>query len=217
MEPNVDEGLDRVEVLISAIEHYSYCRRQCALIHIEHTFDENLYTIRGELAHERVDAGGLERRANVRVERAIPLWSDRLGLRGKADVVEFRPDGPYPIEFKVGPPRGRHADAQLCAQALCLEEMLGAAVPRGALFHVATRRRREIEIDGALRSRTLELIDGVRQMLTEQFVPPPVADRRCAHCSLMESCMPDVVADRGLLDRFDRQAFAALPIEAEES
>jgi CRISPR-associated exonuclease Cas4 len=202
-----DEDLDRAEVLISALEHFSYCPRQCGLIHLEQTFGENIYTIRGQLSHERVDSGEVELTAGVRVERAIPLWSDRLGLRGKADVVEFRPDGPYPIEYKVGPPRSKHADVQLCAQALCLEEMLEVPVPRGAIFHVATRRRREVEFSESLRVRTMSIVEATRQMLVTQVLPQPVPDGRCEHCSLAESCLPDVVADRNRLERTDSQAF----------
>jgi CRISPR-associated exonuclease Cas4 len=211
---NADEDLDRVEVLISALEHFSYCPRQCGLIHLEQTFDENIYTMRGQLAHERVDSGEVELTADIRVERATPLWSDRLGIRGKADVVEFRVDGPYPIEYKVGPPRGRHADAQLCAQAFCLEEMLGVSVPRGAIFHVATRRRREVEFTESLRARTTSLIEATRRMLVTQVLPLPVNDARCSHCSLVESCLPDVVADLLRLEQADGQAFALV---AEES
>lgn len=163
--------------------------------------------MRGQLAHERVDAGEMDLTAGVRVERAIPLWSDRLGLRGKADVVEFRPNGPYPIEYKVGPQHGKHADVQLCAQALCLEEMLGLSVARGAIFHIATRRRREVEFSESLRARTTSLIEATRRMLATQVLPPPVNDARCVHCSLAESCLPDVVADRVRLEQVDGQAF----------
>ena len=211
---NADEDLDHVDVLISALEHFSYCPRQCGLIHLEQTFDENIYTIRGQLAHERVDAGEVELTEGIRVERAIPLWSDRLGLRGKADVVEFRPNGPYPIEYKVGPPRGKHADVQLCAQALCLEDMLGVSVLRGAIFHVATRRRREVEFSESLRDRTTGLVEATRQMLVTQVLPLPVNDARCDHCSLVESCLPDVVSDRLRLEQVDGQAFE---LAAEES
>src|SRR2546430_686008 len=123
-------------VLISALEHWSYCPRQCALIHVEQTFDENLYTLRGRNAHERVDQPEGELREGVRVERAVPLWSDRLGLVGKSDVVEFHGADPFPVEYKHGPRRKKeHDDLQLCAQALCLEEMTGRSVPRGAIYH----------------------------------------------------------------------------------
>src|SRR3954462_2721151 len=98
MDDGEDPLEDEIEVLISAIEHYSYCPRQCALIHVEQTYDENLFTIRGRLAHERVDSGDTTPVRGVRIARGIPLWSERYGLRGMADVVEFRADGPYPVE-----------------------------------------------------------------------------------------------------------------------
>lgn len=110
---------DDLEVTISAIEHYSYCPRQCALIHVEQTFDENQFTIRGQLAHERVDAGDGSVSGAVRTLRDIPLWSERWGIRGKADLVELRPKGPYPVEYKVGRRHGPHADLQLCASTGC--------------------------------------------------------------------------------------------------
>src|SRR5438552_3319316 len=113
-------------IMISALEHYSYCPRQCALIHQEQTFSENLYTLRGRAVHEQVDEPEAVVEKGVRVERALPLWSNRLGLVGKADVVEFRGETPYPVEYKHGPPREKeHDELQLCAQALCLEEMTG--------------------------------------------------------------------------------------------
>ena len=127
-----DAGL--FDVPISAIEHSSYCPRQCALIQ-EQTFEENVYTVRGRLSHERVDSGDVETRPGVRVLRSLPLWSERLGLRGKADVVELRPsEPPFPVEYKVGRRHPPHADLQLCAQALCLEEMLGVEIPDGAVY-----------------------------------------------------------------------------------
>ncbi len=142
MEPPTDWGPDgELEVPISALEHFSYCPRQCALIHVEQTYEENLYTVRGRLAHERVDEGDTSSRAGTRTLRGVPLWSFHLGLRGKADAVELHPAGPFPIEYKVGRRHGAHADVQLCAQALCLEEMLGVPVPRGAVYYGALRRR----------------------------------------------------------------------------
>jgi CRISPR-associated exonuclease Cas4 len=130
-----------IDVPISALEHYSYCPRQCGLIHVEQTFEENLFTVRGQIAHERVDAASDRIERGVKVARGIPLWSDRLGLQGKADLVEFRPEGPFPVEYKVGRRAGTHPDLQLCAQALCLEEMLAQAVPRGAIFYHGTHCR----------------------------------------------------------------------------
>ena len=108
----MDGSNERIEVLISAIEHYSYCPRQCALIHVEQSYSENVYTIRGNLAHERVDSGIDSVQRGVRTKRDVPLWSDKRGLRGKSDLIEFREDGPYPVEYKVGQRRGLHADLQ---------------------------------------------------------------------------------------------------------
>jgi len=184
-------------VMISALEHWSYCPRQCALIHVEQTFDENLYTLRGRAVHQRVDEPESEIVDGVRVERAVPLWSKQLGLIGKADVVEFHGEMPYPIEYKHGPRREReHDDLQLCAQALCLEEMTGKQVPGGAIYHHSSRRRREVVFTPALRQRVEEAVAGIRRMLGSSTLPPPVNDHRCEHCSLRESCMPSVVGEQ---------------------
>jgi CRISPR-associated exonuclease Cas4 len=186
---------DDIEVPISAIEHYSYCPRQCALIHVEQTYDENLFTLRGRLIHERVDAGDDSVTRGVRVLRGIPLWCERLGLRGKADLVEFRPEGPYPVEYKSGRRHGVHADLQLCAQALCLEEMLGVSVPRGAIFYHALRRRHELVLDAELRARTEAAVAAIREMLRTQSLPRAPNDERCPKCSLLNACMPAVVGE----------------------
>lgn len=185
---------DEDAVPISALEHYSYCPRQCGLIHVEQTFDENLYTIRGRLSHERVDAGDDAPAHGVRALRSVTLWSERLGLIGKTDLLEFRPEGPYPVEYKSGRRQGSHADIQLCAQALCLEEMLGVPVPRGALFYFGSRRRHEVEFGEDLRGRTLGIVQSVRSLLTDLTLPAPVNDARCRNCSLSEACLPRVVA-----------------------
>lgn len=212
-----EEGIDALlDVPISALEHYSYCPRQCALIHVEQTFDENVYTIRGQLAHERVDAADETSRGDVRSVRGMPLWSERYGLRGKADVVEFRPAGPYPVEYKVGPRRAKHADLQLCAQALCLEEMLGVPVARGAIFSHATRRRYEVALDASLRAATVLAVGAVREMLAGQQLPPPVNDSRCRRCSLIFSCLPSVVGERARLRGLQGALFHAWDVGASE-
>ena len=181
-------------IMISALEHWSYCPRQCALIHVEQTFDENLYTLRGRAVHKRVDEPKAEEQAGVRIERALPLWSRSLGLIGKADVVEFHGETPYPVEYKHGPHRVQeHDDLQLCAQALCLEEMTGKPVPRGAIYHHSSRKRREVECTQELRARVVQTVQAIRTMLVGKQLPPPVNDRRCTHCSLQESCMPAVI------------------------
>jgi len=133
-------------------------------------------------------------REGVRVEYALPLFSERLGLVGRADVVEFHGGVPYPVEHKVGPRRARKADeVQLCAQALCLEEMLGVEVPKGALFYRASRRRREVVFTPALRAFVEETVEKVQELLRTAQLPPPVNDARCRDCSLAEACMPYLV------------------------
>lgn len=184
-----------VLILLSALEHYAYCPRQCGLIHVEATYRENVYTLRGNHAHARVDSGEQTQRADTMIRRGIPLWSERLGLIGKADLVEFRPTGPYPVEYKVGKRRSRPAEIQLCAQALCLEDMLGVAVPAGAVFYHGNRTRREVQFDPTLRAETERIIQAVRALMESQQLPVPVNDRRCKRCSLAVPCMPDVVAD----------------------
>lgn len=195
-------------IMISALEHYSYCPRQWALIHIEQTFDENLYTLRGQAVHQRVDEPESEMVDGVRVERAVPLWSKRLGLIGRADVVEFHGDVPYPVEYKHGPRREKeHDDLQLCAQAICLEEMTGKAVPGGAIYHHSSRRRREVAFTAELRDRVVEVLAQIRAMIAAKTIPSPVNDARCKHCSLIEACMPSVIGERQRAEALIRTLF----------
>lgn len=201
------------EVLISALEHYSYCPRQCALIHVEQTFDENMFTIRGRLMHERVDSGDGAAQRGVPTWRGIALWSERYGLRGKADAVELHDGVPYPVEYKHGRRHGIHTDIQLCAQALCLEEMLGVAVPRGAIYYGAQRRRHEIAFDGALRARTLALADALRAMLRDQRLPDAPNDERCPACSLINACLPQVIGRRQQVNVWQQRLYTPLPEE----
>jgi len=183
-------------IAISALQHWAYCPRQCGLIHLEQAFADNLHTARGQAVHHLVDEPGYEMRAGVRVERALPLWSDRLGLIGKADLVEFHPDGTiFPVEFKHGRKRQKaHDDIQLAAQAMCLEEMLDNPVPTGAIFHASSRRRREVAITPELRRRVEETAAAIRAMLASGVLPLPANDSRCKECSLKDICQPDAVA-----------------------
>jgi CRISPR-associated exonuclease Cas4 len=197
-----------VQVMISALEHYSYCPRQCALIHVEQTFDENIYTLKGDIAHERVDEVSIHNEADIRIERALPLWSRRLGLVGRADVVEFHKTIPYPVEYKLGKRREWQYEAiQVCAQALCLEEMLGIAVPQGAIYYCSSRVRREITFDTSLREAVEETTQKVRTMLINSCVPSPVNDQRCNKCSLIDSCLPHVTAKTGQWQRYHSLLF----------
>jgi CRISPR-associated exonuclease Cas4 len=187
-------------IALSALQHWAYCPRQCGLIHLEQAFDENLHTQRGRALHAQVDQPGLEVRHGLRVERALPLWADALGLIGKADVVEFEPDGtPYPVEYKHG---SRHKaadiaacdDMQLVGQAICLEEMTGRAVNEGALFYGSSKRRRVLLITDALRDEVRRTAQAVRVMLASGELPPPTQDeRRCKGCSLRDRCQPQAL------------------------
>ncbi len=131
------------------------------------------------------------------MERALPIWCHRLGLQGKADLVEFWVDGTvYPVEYKYGGRRAKvHDDLQLCAQALCLEEMLNQPVSNGALFYYSSRRRREVTFDDRLRAHTERVIREIRGMLAQDGLPPPADDARCPKCSLVDICMPGAIAE----------------------
>lgn len=187
---------DGAYIPISALQHYLFCPRQCALIHVERLWEENVHTAEGRLLHERSDRPSSEKRRGVRTATALPLGSERLGLSGVADVVAFRKEGarsqPYPIEYKRGRPKAHRADeVQLCAQALCLEEMLGVEVPEGALFYGKTRRRQIVGFDVTLRALTEEVISKVRAMLVARHTPVAIYEtRRCDACSLLELCRP---------------------------
>ena len=189
-------GFDNL-IMLSALEHYSYCPRQCALIHVEQVWDENLYTMRGRDVHEKVDEISSHELSGVRYERALPIWCRRLNLVGRADLVEFHADIPYPVEYKSGSRRkGNPEILQLCAQALCLEEMFGVPVPRGALYWHGSRERREVIFTSVMIAEVERVALSVQKMVEQRIVPPPVNDKRCEGCSLKESCLPSVVADR---------------------
>ncbi len=194
---------------LSALQHWVYCPRQCGLIHLEQQFEDNVHTARGQAVHHLVDTPGYEVKRGVRVERALPLWSDRFGLIGKADLVEFHPDGRiYPVEFKHGRKRGRiHDDIQLAAQAMCLEDMLGRSVPQGAIYHASSHRRREVDITEDLRALVNETADAIRAMLASGILPPPVNDARCRECSLREICQPEMLAQQTRMDQLEHDLF----------
>ena len=201
-------------VLISALEHEAYCPRQCALIHVDQTFDENIYTLRGRHAHERVDETTTRAERGVRIERGLPLWSRRLGLVGKADVIEFQGEGetPYPVEYKVGMRREWAYEAiQVCAQALCLEEMLGRPAPTGAVYYVGSRMRREVVFTAELRAVVERLTAAVRATLRSGVLPSAPDDQRCPKCSLLDSCLPAAVARSGRLAAYRAMLFTPQP------
>lgn len=197
-------------VMISALQHYSYCPRQCALIHQEQTFTENVYTLRGRRVHERVDQPGSSIEDGIQVERALPLQHKGLGLVGKADVVEILPDGSLcPVEYKHGPRRNKeHDNVQVAAQAICLEEMTGKPVSLGVIYHHSSRRRREVHLNAALRKRVEEIALAVRQLLATDKLPPPIEDQqRCTACSLFDVCQPALLSSGGRLEKLAKDLF----------
>jgi CRISPR-associated exonuclease Cas4 len=196
---------------LSALQHLLFCERQAALIHLEQVWAENPLTVEGKHLHERVDGGAGESRGEVRIARGLPLRSFRLGLSGKADAVELHrlPDGtpgarlpevpgawrPFPVEYKRGRPKSHRADeVQLCAQALCLEEMLATDVPAGALFYGQTRRRLDVAFDPDLRRLTEETAARLHRLFSSRITPSPVREPKCDQCSLLDLCMPGAPA-----------------------
>lgn len=195
---------------LSALQHYLYCPRQCALIHVEQQWAENRHTAEGRLLHQRVDTPQIERRRDVRTVSAMPLLALALGITGKADVVEFyrTEDGerPHPVEFKRGRPKRHRADeVQLCAQALCLETMLDKRIENGALFYGETRRRKDVVFDTELRELTLRTIAQTRAMLSSGRTPAAQYEpRKCDKCSLIDTCQPKLPGKRSVADWLQR-------------
>lgn len=194
-------GSGEVETIpISAVQHVVYCPRQAALIHLERLWDENRFTAEGDVLHAVADKGGSRRGRGVRRVLSLPLGSTRLNLTGTADLVEFQPQAgggerAFPVEFKRGKPKRHRADeAQLCAQALCLEEMTGQPVTEGALYYAQTRRRVVVPIDATLRALTEAAVAEFAAIFASRRTPPPTPQRnRCRACSLVELCRPEAV------------------------
>jgi CRISPR-associated exonuclease Cas4 len=187
--PESDDALP-----ISGLQHLAFCPRQWALIHLEQVWRENSRTAEGRLLHERADLPGESRRASVRTVRGMWLRSERLRLTGRADVVEFKPE-PYPVEYKRGKSKPNDCDTvQLCAQALCLEEMLKATVDRGAIFYGNPRRRLEVSFTPELRLRTKQLADTMHRLYQSRITPAATPGPYCRNCSLVDVCLPEATA-----------------------
>ena len=201
-------------VMLSALQHYLFCPRQCALIHVEGAWSENFLTATGRVLHERVDRQGAETRKDMHLATSLRLVSKRIGVMGVADKVEVLrvespvdSDGrviaaclpkrtgywrPHPVEYKRGRPKEHRADeVQLCGQALCLEEMLGVVIPCGDLFYGETRRRVEVVFDADLRLLTENVTARVREIVSSGETPPPIVGKKCEACSLKEICRPE--------------------------
>ena len=202
-----DQNLDDA-VLLSALEHFGYCPRQCALIHREQTYDENIFTLQGNAVHKRVDQPGDATVAGVQSEYSVPLWSVSLGLVGKADLIEYHGNIPYPVEYKHGHSRrGSSADLQLCGQAMCLEEMLNISVLKGAVFHFSSRQRREVTFTPELRQLVKSAVAEIREILDSDKLPVAPADARCKNCSLIDSCLPFIVSAQEMNRDYQRRLF----------
>ena len=215
-------------VQISAIEHFVYCPRQCALIHCDGVWSDNVHTVRGSRAHRRVDSGRHRRERGRLVLRSIPLWSETLGLSGRADAVEIEPatgeDLPpandesvlsdraaaaglerctvRPVEYKSGVRHGTAADLQLCAQALCLEEMLGVDVADGHVWYGGPRRKVPVAFTPALRAEVRAIIREIRTQLLTVELPAATNDRRCTECQLRHYCLPELTAAPNRVNRY---------------
>ena len=195
-------------IMLSALQHLVFCPRQCALIHIEQIWNENRATAEGRIMHERVHEQDHESRGSVRIEYGLPLRSLRLGLVGKADVVEFHrleksSRQPFPVEYKRGKPKVDHCDMiQLCAQAICLEEMLDVSVPSGAIFYGRTRRRLDVSFEDSLRKETEEAAKRAHDLIDSGITPPPVYEKRCESCSLIGECLPKGIGRKSSVKRY---------------
>ncbi len=206
---------DRDLLPISALQHLQFCERQCALIHIEGLWAENRRTVEGRLLHDRVHDAGAATRRGVRHERGLQLASQRLGLFGIADIVEFVAGvAPRPIEYKRGRPKTHLADeVQLCAQALCLEEMLSCTVPVGELFYGSIRRRVEVSFSAELRDRTEEATARLHVLIREGRTPMARREPKCDRCSLLHLCMPGALRPRTTAQRYLDDAVASSLVE----
>lgn len=218
--------MDAEPITLSALQHYLFCPRQCALIHVDGLWAENRLTAEGGLLHSRVDTPGHRARRSsaetsdpkgVRVVRALPLHHRALNVTGKADTVEF-PLGddnqvvgpPRPVEHKRGRPKRHDADrVQLCAQALCLEDMTGSSVSQGDIFYHAVHRRERVHFDDALRARTLACIEAVRALIRENKTPPAEYGPKCRNCSLRDLCLPKGTGPRRDPSRYLTRSLAS--------
>lgn len=187
---------------LSLINDYLYCPRRAGIKIIEGIRDKNEHTLLGNQAHEHVDFPGYEQRAGWTLLRALPLYSDVLGISGKADLVEIRRTsnagaitGIRPVEYKKGPMRPFDNDeAQLCAQAFCLEEMFGLRIESGSIYHASSQKRRDVCFDEPLRIKTRETITALRSLIEAGKIPPAELRPQCEGCSLHETCLPEAAS-----------------------
>ncbi|MCX8105784.1 MAG: CRISPR-associated protein Cas4 [Ignavibacterium album] len=198
-------------IMISALQHYIFCPRQCGLIHIDDVWQDNLFTVRGEILHEKVDTDSYETRGDVKTVRGLRIHSYKYGIVGRCDVVEFKDTSKgkeiLPVEFKAGEPKEDISDkVQLCAQVLCLEEMLNVEISKAAFFYGKIRRRNIIEITTELREQTQEVISKVRELVDNKKVPIIEYSSKCRNCSLISICQPKAM-NKKKLNRYIQDLF----------
>jgi CRISPR-associated exonuclease Cas4 len=200
---------------LSGLQHLAFCPRQWALIHLEQAWSENGLTAEGRLLHEAADLPGQARRASVRTVRGLSLQSRRLRLTGRADIVEFRPD-PFPVEYKHGKSKPTDCDlVQLCAQALCLEEMLDCLIAKGAIFYGAPRRRLEVAFTPELRQRTEELAATMHRLYAASETPAAQPAKHCRSCSLENICLPTATSGPHIASRWTALQIRSLQSKVE--
>lgn len=215
---------------IRALNDLLFCERRCAMHRIEQVWVDNVHTLEGTHGHRRVDRMIWEAPRGVRTVHGVLLLSQRLRLTGKADIVEFHPGSPspltplpqgargkmevpFPVEYKRGKRRRwDNDDVQLCAQALCLEEMLGVAVPAGAVFHAKSKRRRDVVFTPALRAQTEEAARRLHELVAAGVTPPPVLKPRCRGCSVRELCMPQLLEKPARAAEYQRRLFLPMAV-----
>lgn len=202
---------------LSALQHFVFCQRQCALIYIEQIWIENLLTAQGRIMHNNVHEWHSENRRDIRIERGVPLHSFELGLSGKSDVVEYHrlPESekwmPFPVEYKHGKPKSDNSDeVQLCAQALCLEEMLSVKIQRGALFYGRTRRRFEVHFDDVLRQETKEVARRLHIFIAQGETPKPIYTPKCRSCSFVDICLAKAIEKQRSVKEYLRKEISNL-------
>ena len=201
---------------LSGLQHLAFCERQWALIHLEQQWEENRLTAEGRKMHEHAHEQKEEWREGVRVSRGLAVRSLRLGLAAIVDVVEFRPQAqgpprPFPIEYKRGRPKPDRCDeVQLCAQALCLEEMVGVDVPSGAIFYGQPRRRTGVNFDGNLRAETEVLAQRLHTLYAARATPQAQYAPKCDRCSLLEVCLPATTGEGRSVARYLKNAISAV-------
>lgn len=203
-------------IQLSALQHFVFCPRQCALFYIEQVWEENLLTAEGGIMHDKTHKEQFETRDGMRIERGMPLRSLKMGLIGKADVVEFHKNSagqwvPFPVEYKHGKPKENHCDmVQLCAQAMCLEEMIGINVSNGAIFYGKTRRRLDVVFDDMLRKETEDTTCRVREFIKAGVTPKAEYSKRCESCSLVDVCMPKTTGGKLSVEKYLSEAIKEL-------